>query len=327
MFLLTSEEKIHFENEPFWALVKDEGDRAIKCTPVVYENQSKCGIGLFFENGLGKVWGPGSPRNLIAAWRGTEVLRLLDTIGRCTLAEAYYTGIRNPGIINQESVDLTVRKIGQRAYDTIMRMSVPSVIVKAILDNQGKYGEYGRNLSPDIYPIIEEMRAGTIQWKQWQNEFVAAGIKHPDEIDSEKRVREQIVAKFNSLLISYAQSRALPLTCKSMNDVVDALLTLVDGAQETQSDRVLVALAGIAGHVVHLKGVSFPLSLIEKKERDKRLNEMKETAIDHSAAWLASGFVKWLRYSRESKEKKLLYHLFEEYFPLFLQGLVKKDLV
>lgn len=313
MFLLTSEEKIHFENKPFMARIAGNGNKPIKCTPVVYEEPSKCGVGLFFENGFGVVWGPGNPRNLIAAWRGTEVLRLFDTIGNCTLAEAYYTGMRNPREINMESVRLTIKKIGQAEYDRIMNTPIPSAIIKAILENQGRYGKYGANLSLDVWPIIEEMRAGTILW---QRKFADAGIKHLDEIESEERARKQIVAKFEELLISYSRSRKIPLTCKSMEHVEDALLTLVDKrAQKLQSDRMLVSLAGVVGHLAHLKSVSFPLSLLDGEERNKRLDKMKEIAVDHSAAWFVSNSVQYLFFWKQSGTKKLLRRLLREYFP------------
>ena len=73
------EAKIHFRNQPFMARVDGQGEEPIECTPVVYDTPSTCGVGVLFEDGRGQTWGLLSPRNLIAAWRGTEVLRRLDT--------------------------------------------------------------------------------------------------------------------------------------------------------------------------------------------------------------------------------------------------------
>lgn len=313
-----SKGKIHFQNEPFMARVADKGGELIKCTPVVYDEMSNCGVGVFYEDGKGQVWGMVTPRNLVAAWRGTEVLRRLDTIEHGTLAAAYYTGVRDPHESDMKSyVEPTIAKIGRATYNEIMAMPVPEQIIRAILDNQKD------DFAPALYPITDEVRAGTIQWRQ---EFADAGIKHPDEIDAKKRAQEETVAKFERLLASYAGSRNLSRQCMGMDYVEDALLTLVDkGANQTHPDHVLVALAGVVGELAisEFSMTMLPFGPCSHEEYNAQMDKTKERAFDHSASWLASNSGRsrlafWKRqqdsFTRTSA-KELLRRLLGEYFP------------
>jgi len=162
--------KIHFRGVPFVARVVGQG--VIKCTPIVYEIDSSCGIGVLYEDSQkGQTWGLFSPRNIIAAWRGTEVLRHLDLIKDNTLATAYYAGLRDPHDSDKKRyVEPMILNIGRGVYDKIMRMPVPEEIIRVILDNQGD------EFPPHLYPIAEEVRAGTIKWRK---EFADVGIEHP----------------------------------------------------------------------------------------------------------------------------------------------------
>ncbi|MFY9492866.1 MAG: hypothetical protein WAP55_00020 [Minisyncoccia bacterium] len=302
------EDRVLFKNELFLARVTGKGDGLIQCVPVVYNDVFHCGVGVFYEDGKGQIWGLVSPRNLIAAWRGTEVLRRLKVIEHGTLCAAYYTGVRHPHKSHMEShVEPTIAKIGRAVYDKIMAMPVPEEIVRAILDNQKG------DLAPDLYPITDEVRAGTIQWRQ---EFADAGIKHPDEIDTKKRAQEETVARFERLLASYASSRSLSRQCMGMDYVEGTLLTLIDkGAGQIHSDCMLVALAGVVSELA-VRG--FASSFIDPRSREEYsswMDKTKEEAIDHSAAWLVfnSGLLQFFFGKR--RWKNLLYHLLEEYFP------------
>jgi hypothetical protein len=313
-----SKGKIHFENEPFMARVAGKGDNPIQCTPVVYDEMSNCGIGVFYEDGQGQVWGMVTPRNLIATWRGTEVLRRLDTIEHGTLCAAYYTGVRDPHESDMKShVEPTIAKIGRGVYNAIMAMPVPDQIVRAILDNQED------DFAPALYPITDEVRAGTIQWRQ---EFADAGIKHPDEIDAKKRAQEETVAKFERLLASYARSRSLSRQCMGMNYVEGALLTLVDkGANQTHPDHVLVALAGVVSELAisEFSMTMLPFGPRSREEYEIQMDKTKEKAVDRSASWLASNsgrlrFAFWKRQQdsfTRNNVRELLRRLLGEYFP------------
>lgn len=154
--------KIHFENQPFLAIVPEKGESPILCTPVVYDEKFCFGTAILYKDGGGKAWGLIAPRDIIAAWRGTEVLRLLERIEDETLTSVYYTGFRNPDQFDfKRYVIPMIKEIGQESYNKIMSMKVPEQIIRAILDNQD-----GDTLSPDTYPITLELRAGTIEWRK-----------------------------------------------------------------------------------------------------------------------------------------------------------------
>lgn len=311
--------KVHFRNEPFMARVTDRGDQPTQCMPIVYDEDFNCGIGVIYDDGKGQVWGMVSPRNLIAAWRGTEVLRLLDVIEHGTLHNAYHTGLRNPHESDLErTVKPMIEKIGREAYDRILSMPVPETIIRAILDNQN--GEF----KPDLYPITDEVRAGTIQWRR---EFEEYGIKHPDEVDAKAKAQEEMIAKFEKLLGSYASSAGLSRQCLGMNHVEGALLTIVDkGANKTHSDHVLVALAGAVGSLATAEFAMFmmPFGPSSQAEAERTMARQKDEALTKAARWLSAGRSRFslaslLGRRKDSmtfdEAKTLLGKLLTEYFP------------
>ncbi len=313
--------KVHFINESFMARVPDRGDQPVQCTPFVYDEAFNCGVGVQYDDETGQVWGLVSPRNLIAAWRGTEVLRLLDVIEHGTLHNAYYTGLRNPHSSDLDRVvKPTIEKIGQGEYDRIMSSPVPEAIIRAILDNQSE--EY----KPDLYPITDEVRAGTIEWRP---EFAAAGIAHPKDVDAKARAQEEIIRKFEKLLGSYATSAGLSRQCFGMNHVEGALLTIVDkGANKTHPDHVVVALAGAVGSMAtaEFAMVMMPFGPSTKDEAETILARQKEEALTKAARWLSANtgnsrlwFLNFIRRKQDQMSfgnaKSLLDRLIAEYFP------------
>ncbi|MDE1875169.1 MAG: hypothetical protein KGI79_00845 [Patescibacteria group bacterium] len=300
------------------ARVSDRGDQPIKCVPVVYDADFNCGLGVIYEDGQGQVWGMVSPRNLIAAWRGTEVLRLLDVIEHGTLHDAYHAGLRNPHESDlEQTVKPMIEKIGKKEHDRIMSAPVPGAIIRAILDNQND------EFKPDLYPITDEVRAGTIQWRK---EFADAGIKHPNEIDAHAKAQEEIIAKFEKLLGSYATSAGLSRQCLGMNHVEGALLTIVDkGAGKTHPDHVLVALAGAVGSLATAEFAMFmmPFGPRSKEEALSSMARQKDEALTKAAHWLSADAGRprfsFFRSRKDSMSfedaKSLLGRLLAEYFP------------
>ncbi len=306
---------IPFKNQPFTARVWDLGNGSIVCTPVIINSESHCGIGVFNESGNGTVWGPVIPRNLITAWRGTEVLRHLDTIGFGTLCNAYYTGGRNPRESDKKQyIDPIIEKIGQTVYDGIMILLVPEEIIRAILDNQSG------QLKPNICEITDEVRAGTIKWRQ---EFVDAGIEHPHVVDTRRRAQNETIAKFEDLLISYGESCNLPRECLGMSSIEGALLKIVAWATKMDfPDYVIIALAGVVGDVATSDFAMNLASSVFDAPRGGESDTALNNAINQSAKWLTrnsghSRFVFWKSgpIGLTSKEAKtMLRRLFEEYF-------------
>ena len=315
-----SKDKIHFKNEPFMAHVAGKGNERVQCVPIVYDELTSCGLGILFRDGTAQVWGMMSPRNLIAAWRGTEVLRRLDTVENGTLCAAYYTGSRDPhGTDIKSHVEPTVAKIGQKVYKEIMSMAVPEKIIRAILDNQKNKDD----IAPNLDPITDEVRAGTIQWRQ---EFADAGIKHPDEIDAKERMQKKIIAEFERLLSSYAANKGMSRHCMGMSHVESAVLALVKkDANKTYSNEVIMALAGVVGELSISEFSMFMIPIrSSRKQYDSHMDETKEKALDNSAEWLASYSNRphiffWKRPQKSfthDSAKELLQQLLEEYFPL-----------
>lgn len=310
----------HYENEPFVARVIGQGNEPIKVTPIVYDAPNECGIGIRFEDGQGNVWGMMSPRNLIAAWRGTEVLRLLDTIEAGTLCAAYCTGARDSHSSHLERyVNPTIEKIGRVQYDRIMSLPVPETIIRAILDNQDD------DFAPALYPITDEVRAGAIAWRQ---EFAESGISHPGDIDTKKRAQKETIAKFERLLISYAGARKMDRECIGMWQIESALLALVEkDANQTHPDHVLVALAGIVGD---LAAAEFAMSNLlfgprSQTSYDAEMARTREEAFARSSEWLSESSVtraSWWQFWKTDERRysqgdalKLLNRLFDQYFP------------
>mgnify|MGYP001576084748 FL=1 len=236
---------IYFKNKPFMACVFEEGNAPIECVPVVCSCSDglNFGAGILLPNNKTWMWGLYMPRNLIAAWRATEVLHCLDVIERETLVAVNYTGKRNVrGDDFERYVRPIISKIGKQTYSAIMAMPVPEEIIRAILDNQKG------DLKPDLWPIVDEVLAGTIIWRQ---EFANAGLEHPDETDAKKRAKKEKIAKFEYLLISYAKFRNRPRDSVVMDDVEKIILELIGkGADRTYSDCAIVALAGAAGDFI-----------------------------------------------------------------------------
>lgn len=268
-------DNILFRNEPFMARVFGKGDALIQCVPVVYNAELSCGVGILLPDDTLCKWGLHCPRDLIAAWRATEILRQLDTIEPETLCAAYYAGKRQPG---KEDMDRLVKpitaKIGEWTRYTILAMPVPEKIIRAILDNQNN-----EKLKPALWPIIDEVSEGAIGWRQ---EFSDAGLEHPDQTEAKERARKHKIAKFEPLLASFAKFRCRPRDCIAMDDVEKILLDLVKkGANETHSDRVIIALAGAAGNFIGLSDLT---------DKDCLTYRNRE-AISKSAQWLVSGWI------------------------------------
>ena len=313
--------KIHFQNEPFMAFVRGKGTDPILCTPIIYDGEFDFGLGVSYEGGGAQVWGLVCPRNMITAWRGTEVLRLLTVIENGTLCHAYYAGQRDPHSNDFKTyVQAMIEIIGQETYDKIMSMKVPEKIISAILDNQKDDG-----FKPDLDAIIDEVRAGTITWRQ---EFEDAGLTHPDKIDAEILAQEQTIKKFEKLLQMYAKSIGQKRDCAGMGYVESALLTIV--SKETSNaypNQVLIALAGTVGNLAGLEfahSIFPPANISQQSDYDAMMERERQTAIDRSAKWLATNWAKPMISLFRKNEvfftfeeaKQLLAKLLNEYFPV-----------
>ncbi len=273
------------------------------------EIKSNCGVGIRFEDGKVQIWGLVHPRDLITAWRATEVLKHLNFINpNFTLCAAYYTGSRNLHDDDRKRyVDPIISKIGRETYTKIMAMPIPEKIIRAILDNQG------HDYSPSLFPIEYEIKAGALKWRP---EFADA-MSDPEKDYAKEEARKKIISKFEPLLVSYAKFRNQPRHCIGMDDVERALLKLAKkGTDETHSNRVAVALAGAAADF-----------LASDYSENMLLDPVgTHDAIYRSARWLTLSVLGKPRFFRKRAHlatasdfnkiiEELLLRLLEEYFP------------
>lgn len=313
---------IRFRGEPFMAVVRGKSTVPIKCIPAVRDGENSCGAGIIFEDGKGLFWGLVHPRDLITAWRATEILKHLNFIDpNFTLCAAYTAGLRKISDDDRKRyLEPIIAKIGRETHTKIMAMPIPEEIIRAILDNQG------HDPAPSLFPIEYEVEAGTIKW---QKAFTYVGIRHPDEVKAEQRADNETISKFEKLLISFARSRNLSRDCFGIYAVEGALLTLVKKrADRSLSKLMLVALAGVESQLA-MSGFSM-MAVVDgsrsAEEEASCFNWQKEDAISHSAEWLTNSilgkpgfFRKRLHLTTaaefEKMMRELLTRLLEEYFP------------
>jgi len=308
--------EIVFVNEPFMAVVEKEGEQPIKCYPVVYDVPFNCGVGVFYEIGDGSRWGMMSPRDLITAWRATEILQHITHIKNGTLCSAYYAGQRNVHISNQHRVDEIISIIGKEKYYQIMAMPVPEEIIQAIIDRQKA------DIPPNVDSITDELRVGTVQWRP---EFVDLEVERPEEVDRRNEMFKNTIARYEKLLSSYAKYVSLPRKCNGMYNVESALVTLIEKKMDqSYLDDVVVALAGVVGHLFCYEERSILMPFCQsssQKEYNDRFESEKISAICKSAAWIIKLRSPWIFFRQkkdsltEETARNLLEELFVEFFP------------
>ncbi len=167
--------KIYFESMPFSAVVEGKSESPIKLIAVVYEDSHICGVGIKFEDRQMAIYGQFFPRDIITAWRATEILKLLKSINSNEALRWSYCAACRYSISDKDScVNRITKIIGKREYKKIMAMSVPEEIVKIILNNQDLPNVITHL---DKSCIGKELVAGTIVWRE---EFLAHKINPPE---------------------------------------------------------------------------------------------------------------------------------------------------
>ncbi|MCK9578199.1 hypothetical protein M0R01_01740 [bacterium] len=313
---LHQDEDIAFINKPFVAVVEDKGEKPIECYPVIYNAPFTCGIGIFYEDGDGKVWGLTAPRDLIASWRATEIIQHITHIKDDTLCHAYYAGKRNVHVTEQYMVDEIIATIGKEKHDQIMNMAIPEVIIQIIIDGQDT------KISPSLKQINDELRAGTIVWKP---EFSNLGIEQPEEGDEQKKFFQDTVAQYEVLLASYAKHVSLPRKSIYMEIIEATLVDLIErNIKQSYADDVIVALAGVVGSLKNFEVTTMLIPsycTISLSDYKYQFEVEKYSAIKKSAEWIVktrsiSPFLFWKKKHCITKNEacNLLEGIFTEYF-------------
>ncbi len=269
------------------------------------------------------ILGRTNERNFVASWRATEFLRRLSVIQKTTLDNAYLAGFRGQKISAWRlPANPVVREVGHKAYREIMSLPVPEKIVNSILLC------YNTGLEPAFYPIVEEVRAGTIKWRQ---EFVEAGIRHPDEIDAAERAKKLLVNRMNWLISSYACRRSVHRHSAEICLLEDYLFALMNnGIGNHEPDHVVVALAGVVARLASAESsvMGMFIAILDSEAYELKMRMEKDRAISAAAKWLFSEdllapsvlchFLFWkpqLRWFRLGDAMLLLARLLDEYFP------------
>ncbi len=161
---------ITYQYEPFAVPVFRQSHGPYTLTPFIFWSKDECGLGLNLDDAPKTVWGHMFPRNLIAAWRGIELLRQLSVIEQEDLAYACYAGSRHLYPEQELGVRYLTAKIEPIIYGEIMARPIPQNITDAILRSQGAEFEL------DLSAITAEVFAGTITWEK---KFSIAGVPYP----------------------------------------------------------------------------------------------------------------------------------------------------
>lgn len=314
-------EEIVFVNEPFMAIVEGRGDQPVKCYPVVFDEDHSCGIGIIFENGRDNSWGLISPRNFIAAWRATEIIRHIAHIENGTLCAAYYAGRRSVCQNAQDWLIETVNIIGMETYNQIMAMPVPEEIIQAIIDRQKKKDLY----KPDACFINDELVAGTVSWRP---EFADLNVERPEDTDVRNEMLIKTTNRFLKLLNSYIEFTYINGHFCDVYKIKSALVSLVEKKMDQEyPEDIVMAFAGVVGSIACRAGTSITMPCYKKypeDDYDSWFILKKNSSIIESAAWLkktraSPSIFFWKKKDplTEEEARKLLSSLFIKYFPLY----------
>lgn len=186
---------IRFRGQYFKAHVGSRESKPVLCNPIIYNDGDNCGTGVIVEWNRILQWGMYEPRDYIASWRAGEILRDLKHVNSITVRGAFYAGSRSLNTKEEEYCTTPVIEgIGKESYHKIMSLPIPEKIVKVVLDDSKNKG-----LKPNLYPLTEEIEAGTLAWR---DEFSEAGVLTPEQFRANKKRYEEIKLETDKYLRS-----------------------------------------------------------------------------------------------------------------------------
>lgn len=157
---------IHCRNKAFWAKTDRSFGKPIELVPIIFESSTgNSGVGVIYQEVFLDGYGLGG-KEFITSWRATEMIRKLTMVRQENYAQVFYAARRE--VTEEERIDFVnpiIQEIGQETYDKIMKKPVPEEIIEKVLKS------YGKGTSYPIYCIEEEIRAGTITWRDEFSEF------------------------------------------------------------------------------------------------------------------------------------------------------------
>ncbi|MFZ2025058.1 MAG: hypothetical protein WAV51_02150 [Microgenomates group bacterium] len=187
-----------------------------------------------------RFWALVSPHNLICSWRGMLILEQMLTLGDSDMCDAYYAGQRNPHQSDKERVDKVRRKIGDKVYESILNQKIPDEISNLFVELTDK-GD-----SVALWPITEEVRAGTLQWRE---DFKRIGAKHPSEEDARKTAEEKLLHRYDKYLSDYASEFRYERECMIMWGIEGTIVDAYEkGVEQDYGQDIALGIAIVRAH-------------------------------------------------------------------------------
>ena len=184
------------------------------------------------------------PRDYIASWRAGEILSVLKHINSITVRGAYFAASRS--LNNKEEQYYTapvIEGIGKENYNNVMSLPIPEKIIRVILDDRKR-----NKLKPNLYPLTEEIEAGTLAWR---DEFSETGVLTPEQFKANKKRYAEIKLEMDKHLRSMIDDiDNIDLTDIGVCIIRSTLVKLFEKkVNEEYPHYVLVALAIIMSDV------------------------------------------------------------------------------
>lgn len=249
---------IRFTGEKFKAYADGKGDNLVLCTPVIFDDGVHCGIGVVVGNEVLR-WGLFAPRDYVASWRAGVILSALGVITPATVRGAFFAASRSINTKEEEYYTTPVIEgIGYETYNDIMSRVVPEDVVRAILDGRKRL-----ELMPNLYPLTEEVEAGTLAWRE---EFSRTGVLTPEEHRAKMRRYEEMMLETDDHLYSIIDIIDVEPVGIGVFEIRNILTSLFEkGANKKHPSYILVALATVMGSstIAHMTNFAI-LQMLER---------------------------------------------------------------
>lgn len=251
---------IRFKGERFESFANNRNDgKPTICTPVIFNDGIHCGVGIIANNEILR-YGLFAPCDYIASWRAGEILRRLKLVGQDTLCGAYYAGNRSlvNSIDEEQDTKLVIEGIGKEQYHQVMSLPIPEEVVQVLVNDLRHQA-----LKPDLYPLTEEVEAGTLPWRE---EFSAIGVLRPEERRAKITRYNAVVNETNKDLYSLVTTIGIDQMYMGIHDIRNTLVKLFDmKINEKHPPYILVAIATIMSDVTVAQMNSFTsFRMVEK---------------------------------------------------------------
>jgi hypothetical protein len=252
---------------------------------IVRDMEGLLSLGVYVNDRLGLFGSFGFYNDIIAFWRATEIMPYCKEIDEQVFGHLIAIVSRYPGSVPRLNVALRSLIVGNydSIYQNVMEKNVPEEIIQAVLDSQSV------KFPASLDAITEEVRAGTIQWRE---EFVKFGILRPDEKDVLTKSRQAIAARYLNSLNNYVLYVEMNPKGREIEIITDQVIELVEkGIEKDHSAPVVVALAAIVGMLSMISSAVIvgPSNLT----RDIAEHEMRNSILSNASAWLAKQEKTW----------------------------------